>query len=415
HRAVIRVAALAALALVVLGAVSLTRIVEARRLAEQSERRARRELEKALGESARQLAGRPERRIDAAAAGVRAVGMALADGDLPPPEAVQGLVDALTAGPLLVPLTGHRGAVRDFEPSPDGATLFTAGSDHTLRMWDARSGRLLGTLESQLVRVDRVRGSPRGDRLLVWGTDEDAEIWDPLRGASARVAGKDVVAGGGFTAGGERVVIADALAVTAWDAASAQRPVASLALPRPASQLAVSSEGRVAVGLTDGTLYLWDGSGVRTALEGHTAEVRQILFTPNGKRLVTADAHGRFLLWDLGATVPRSVVLQDDAALPAILSGAMAPDGQHVSILTPHGTQIFDLGHPGAHHAARGGVQAAFSGDGARLHTVTDDGRLHAFDVETGRDLLQLVGPRDTGDAIRWLSDDRGGERLAVA
>jgi WD40 repeat protein len=43
-------------------------------------------------------------------------------------------------------LRGHTNAVRAVAYAPDEAILASTGYDHTLRLWDVRSGRLLDTL-----------------------------------------------------------------------------------------------------------------------------------------------------------------------------------------------------------------------------------------------------------------------------
>jgi WD40 repeat protein len=54
--------------------------------------------------------------------------------------------DAL-AGSLLLTLKGHDRGVYNLAFSPDGKTLASAGHDHSVRLWEVETGKLLRTID----------------------------------------------------------------------------------------------------------------------------------------------------------------------------------------------------------------------------------------------------------------------------
>jgi WD40 repeat protein len=103
----------------------------------------------------------------------------------------------------------------------------------------------------------------------------------------------------------------------------------------------------------DGTARLWDvASGeVLTVLRGHTGEVNQAVFSPNGQRLVTASKDGTAQLWDV-ASGEALVVFRGHVG--GVNQVAFSPDGQRVvtasndntarlwGIMTAHGQDLID-------------------------------------------------------------------------
>jgi WD40 repeat protein len=63
--------------------------------------------------------------------------------------------------------------------------LASAGYDHTVKLWDTRSGKLLHTLEGHGDTVYVVAFDPTGGTLATGGGNT-VKLWDPIRGTLLR-------------------------------------------------------------------------------------------------------------------------------------------------------------------------------------------------------------------------------------
>ena len=72
---------------------------------------------------------------------------------------------------------GHKGEVVTAAITPDGAILATGGKDPIVKLWDARSGKLLRELDAAGA-VRSLSFSPDGQKLVVGNEAGKVEVWD---------------------------------------------------------------------------------------------------------------------------------------------------------------------------------------------------------------------------------------------
>ena len=250
HRTALRISAVAAVMVLALAVFAVVRISRERDRATDSQHRAERELRRAQGIVASRSAADPAQRLDAILLGVRALAPDLVAGATPVPEAVQGLTDALTAGPPLVPLR-HDGVIKWFAAAGD--RLIGVDDARAVVVWNARSGARIASYPSELPQPERPRVSPDGTRVVVCGFDKIGEVYEIASGAHHRFEAPVDFAGCAFTSDGRLVTAADA--VTVRDPATAA-VVETFALPARASSIALATTGTIAVTTIDGTLWL---------------------------------------------------------------------------------------------------------------------------------------------------------------
>lgn len=203
--------------------------------------------------------------------------------------------------------------MRSMAWSPDGR-LFAGGyQDYRTRIWDARTGRLVRTLEghrdlaisSNSAGIADVAWSPDG-RLLVTAGYEDFRVWDTNTwrqiqtlgpGKRGRVATRvawlfdSKIVVGGHSSGSVRI----------WRIGT-EEPIREFGDELDdVWDLAVSPDGNVfATGWYDQSIRLWDTSSgePRATLQGHSGRVVSLAWSPDSARLVSASVDGTVRFWD---------------------------------------------------------------------------------------------------------------------
>ena len=145
-------------------------------------------------------------------------------------------------------------------------------------------------------------------------------------------------------------------------------------------------------------------------LSGHGGNVLSAMFSPDGRRVLTASNDNDAGIWDAATGKP---VLVLAGHTNGIANAAFSRDGLKVVTASNDRTAIIwsaETGHSilVLHHPARV-RRAVFSPDGTRVATASEDKKARIWDAQTGRMLMEFVGHSDEVWGLDFSND---GKRL---
>jgi WD40 repeat protein len=342
------------------------------------------------------------------------------------------------------------GGIRTLAFSPDGATLAGGGDDGRLRLWDAATGKEQRAFPADGRRIRSVAFTPDGRTIAAAGAS--VRLYDPATGQERLRIDRQAL-GLHFSADGSVLTAAVAGAIYRWDAAggrvltpqAAGDSIVDQIIATPDSRRLVTREQAGPLHLweaatgkhlrrlpgedfhgaalsPDGRLLAWavqdrsvkfkdpdnpnwiyDGSRLRLydlvadqfldRFPGFEGEAHDLLFTPDGRTLLTVDhADGAVRLWDVAAGKERRAfraVRGRKQPGYAVWRAALSPDGRTVAVAHQRGdvhalpgeapVRLWDVASGKELHELAGHTMEvfdlAFSPDGRLLATCTLDTR----------------------------------------
>jgi hypothetical protein len=176
----------------------------------------------------------------------------------------------------------------------------------TVAVWDAKSGRRIGTLGRPQGKYDAVRHvtfSPDGT--LVAGVTEAGRLHVWRLADGREMLSRDAVNGGGngaaFSPDGSLIAAAGSTGVSIWRVADGTH-VAQLPGAANVQSVQFSPDGKLlATGGQDEVVRIWDVRTNRTilTLAGHTAKINSVAFSPDGTRVASGSDDGSVRVYAL--------------------------------------------------------------------------------------------------------------------
>jgi WD40 repeat protein len=235
---------------------------------------------------------------------------------------------------------GHVGDIWGIAASPDGRWLATAGSDKTVKIWDAQTLKLIRTLEGYPDLVWCVTFSP-DSRYLASGSAEDESHGQVrvIEVASGREVlhfrgHRKLVLGLGFHP--DRPWLASSSldgSVCLWDVNAGKSLGLLHQFDRPVYSVAFRPDGQcLAASCLDNRIAVWDLAGPFSGvappsryLMGHTAGVYSVGFSADSRYLASGSEQGTMILWDAQTWVPITTLRSGTGQIRGI---AFSRDGE---------------------------------------------------------------------------------------
>ena len=270
--------------------------------------------------------------------------------------------------------------------TPDGGTA-PAGHDYTVRLWDLASGQVLAQADGFTGAIDAAAFSPDGRSVLVGSNDATLRLLKLPEPSSLPIT--EV---GRFSVPGQMSAVLSpdgryGLSLNwhdpilrLWDVESRQQ-VQTFEGSSEAACLAFSPDGKWALSGSygpikngawapgDNSIRLWEvatGKSVRRFL-GHTAQLKGVAFTPDGRQILSASSDSTLRLWDVQT-------------------------GRQLRVFQGHQGRV---------------ISVALSSDGRRVISGGDDKTARLWDVATGRELRRFEGHTEVVVSVALSPDGR--------
>jgi WD40 repeat protein/predicted Ser/Thr protein kinase len=229
--------------------------------------------------------------------------------------------------------------------SPDGRWLAAAGDDHVIHIWDAATGKLLTECPGHTSKVMSIAFRQDGSRLVTASHDGTVRQWDARTGDEVEPPYDRHTAevfAAVYSPDGRRVASAGAdRSVRLWRAVGRQDQSVLRGHTGTVRDLAFSRNGRRLVSASydnggyqgDGTVRFWEAAPEVTlpVLAGHTDYVYPVAYSPDGRWIASGAWDHNVHLWDaatgeLWATLPHAGIVRALAFTP---DGAQLISGGH--------------------------------------------------------------------------------------
>jgi len=267
--------------------------------------------------------------------------------------------------------------------------------------------------------------SPDGRRIVTSSEDETARTWDadtakPLAILSGHRLPVRMAA---YSPDGQRIVTAslDGTALI-WGAASGMQLAVLSDLGDYVGDAAYSPDGRrLAIASASGDQFarILDAATFKpiTVLSGHERIVRDVAFSPDGRRIVTASNDRTARVWDAASGVQLAVLSGHGEGFPSdddsgnVRSAAFSPDGRRiVTASNDKSARVWDAA-TGRQLAVLGQDEpvrtAAYSPDGRRIVTASADQTARIWNADTYKLLRVLSGHVDHVWSAAFSPDGR--------
>jgi eukaryotic-like serine/threonine-protein kinase len=246
--------------------------------------------------------------------------------------------------------SAHGNGVVSLAFSRDGHSLISGGGDHSVKLHDCTTGRMLAANTNFIGNVFGMALTPDGKELAV-------ATWSPHNEDSGEIRILDAK-----TLEPRRVFSADA------------GKVLCLSISPDGSKLASAGADLMA--------RLWEfPRGVRLAtFNGHNNTIASLAFAPDSRNLATADWYGAVKLWSTEAGVVRQRISTRNS-----FSVAYSPDGE-LLVCGGRGVELRDAASGALLRTldyTNGDVRVAFSPDGSILAAVGENHLAHFWDRQT--------------------------------
>ena len=228
-------------------------------------------------------------------------------------------------------LKGHTRYIESLAFSPDGNTLATGSSDHTVRLWDVSTGEHKTTLVGHTRSVDTVAFSPDGRTLATGSWDGTVRLWDADTGnyRTTLTEEPEGIRTIRFSPDGHTlaIIVYNTIGIQLWNVNTGKEKK-GLWTNRNISCIAFSPDSRTLAGGGWSELYLWDlDTRERTMLTAHLEAVISVTFSPDGRTLATASTD-ELHLWDSATGAQKGTIIGHTQYIRGF---ALSRDGQTIA------------------------------------------------------------------------------------
>jgi WD40 repeat protein len=337
-------------------------------------------------------------------------------------------------GKLVTEFRGHSQPVNNVAFSSDGQFIVSASDDQTARLWLFRpgSGATSSTIESRdhSAAVTSIACSPDG--LAVAATTRDGKLWVDGVGMQRSVPFTYLVdrsakvANVRFSPDGRSIATTRGSSGVIYNIDALQQFVDSArsefvykGMPPPfadkrsrvsepdgvklnghtadINSIAFSPDGRfVVTASADTTARVWDAATGVTAgeLRGHSKGVNSAAFSPDGKFIVTASDDATVRLWDAARfTFVRTI---GDNYPRVVSSAEYSPDGRFIVAASGQAAWVSDPNQGKVVRELEGHTEqvnsASFSPDSRLIITASADNTARVWNAQTGESIATLLG-----------------------